>query len=191
MQQIGMHGPLLPSMFVVIELPTRPEDIARRYHNKIVREAMKSTAEKHHEEHIPEHFKSTNRQKYKHAPRSEKYKAYKRKRWHRVTDLVLTGRTKDWMERAYKLRVGGNAEAGTTTAKLILTFPFKGGTGRFKDPQTKRAATAQKTIQQMIGEMETITDSERRKLGEWFLEEYMKGVDNYRAGRKRIRKPIT
>lgn len=191
MQRVGPIGPLLPPMAFIIEIPTRPDDIAKRYHNKIVREAMKSTAERHHKEHIPEHFKATNRQKYNHKPRNEKYKAYKIKKYHSRTDLVKTGRTKDWMIRAYKLRIGGNAEAGTTNAKLILTFPFKGGTGRFKDPQTKKAATAQRTIQQMIGEMETIPDSERKKLADWFLQEYMDGVNAYRAGRKRIRKPIT
>ena len=184
-------GPLLPPMIFVIEIPTRPEDIAKRYHNKIVREAMTATAEQHHKKHVPDHFKATNRQRYNHAPRSKKYLAYKIKRFRHRTDLVLTGRTKDWMTRAYKLRIGGNAEAGTTKATMILTFPFKGGTGRFKDPQTFKAAQAQKTIQMMIREMETFADDEKKRLADWFLEYYMRGVEKFRSGRKRIRKPIT
>lgn len=191
MQRVGPIGPLLPPIIFVIEIPTRPEDIAKRHHNKIVREAMQKTAEKHHAKHTPEHFKATNRQKYNHKPRSAKYMKYKLKRFRHRTDLVLTGRTKDWMTRAYKIRVGGNAEAGTTKATLILTFPFKGGTARFKDPTSFRAAQAQKTIMQMKGEIETFADDEKTKLTEWFGEFYMKEVEKYRGGRKRIRKPIT
>lgn len=191
MQRVGPIGPLLPPIIFVIEIPTRPEDIAKRHHNKIVREAMQKTAEKHHAKHVPDHFKATNRQRYKHAPRGERYKKYKVKRYGSRTDLVKTGRTKDWMTRAYKIRIGGNAEAGTTKATLILTFPFKGGTGRFKDPTNFKAAQAQKTIMQMKGEIETFADDEKARLAEWFGEFYMQGVEKFRGGRKRFRKPIT
>lgn len=183
-------GPLLPPMVFVIDIPTRPEDIAKRHHNKIVREAMQKTAEKHHAKHVPDHFKATNRQRYSHAPRSDRYKKYKLRKYHSRTDLVKTGRSKDWMTRTYKLRIGGNAESGTTKATLILTFPFKGGTGRFKDAQTFKAAQAQRTIQQMIKEMETFAADEKPRLAQWFLDFYMAGVEKFRHGRKRIRKPI-
>lgn len=184
------NGPLLPPMVFVLDIPTRPADIAKRHHNKIVKDAIRETAEWHHERFVPEHFKATNRQRYNHAPRGEAYKRYKLRKYHSRTDLVKTGRTKDWMTRAYRLRIAGNAEAGTIKARLILTFPFKGGTGSFRTARTKQAAAAQKSIQQMIKEMETFARDEPKQLAGKFFEKYMGGVENFRAGRQRIRIPV-
>lgn len=184
-------GPLLPPMIFVIDIPTRPEDIAKRHHNKIVRTAMQRTVEKHYRTQFPDHFKTTNRLRYNHAPRTEKYKRYKSRRFGSRADLVLTGRSKDWMTRAHKIRIGGNAEAGTTNATIIVNFPFKGGTGRFKDPTHFKAAAAQKSIKNMIRELETFADDEKPKIAQWFLEFYMQECEKFRGGRKRKRIPIT
>lgn len=184
-------GRLLPPITFILDIPTRPEDIAKRHHNKIVREAITKAAEQHHARHIPEHFKATNRQRYNHAPRTEKYKRYKLRKYGSRTDLVKAGRTRSWMTRAYKLRVGGNAEAGTIKATLILTFPFKGGSGSHRSPKTRKGAVAQATIQQMIREMETFSSDEPRRIAEWFSKEYMNGVEKFRAGRIRKRIPVT
>ena len=181
-QQIG---PLLPPTVMVLDIPTRPEDIAKRHHNRIVKDAAREMMERKHEKHTPEHFKQTNRRKYNHKPRTEKYKRSKLRQGRGATDLVYRRRTQQWMTRAYKLRMGGNAEAGTLNAKLIYTFPFKGGTGRFKK-RTRQAVG----IEQMIKELQTFAPDETPQLAEWFLEAYMKGVEKFRGGRKRKRIPV-
>lgn len=178
-------GPLLPPTVMILDIPTRPEDIAKRHHNRIVKDAAREMMERKHAKHTPEHFKQTNRRKYDHKPRSEKYKRTKLRQGRGITDLVYRGRTRSWMTRAYKLRMGGNAEAGTLNARLIYTFPFRGGTGRFR-----RRTHQSVNIQQMIKELQSFAPEEIPQLAEWFREAYMKGVEKFRAGRKRKRIPI-
>ena len=97
--------------------------------------------------------------------------------------VVKRGRTRQWMLSAYKLRIGGVAAAHTLTANMILTFPFKGGSGRFRKPQARGAIT----IEQMIRELQRFADDEPRMMAIWFREAYMRQVDAFRSNRKRLR----
>lgn len=178
-------GDLIPQFIFVVDLPTRPADISKRHHNRIVKDAARAMTERHHRENIPKHFQRSARRRYGYAPRDPKYVRSKQKRFGTGgLDLVKRGRTRSWMKSAYKLRLGGNAEAGTLKSTLILTFPFKGGSGRLRKVGTRGGIV----IQQMIREMERFADDEPKQLAEWFHEEYMRGVEKFRGGRKRTRK---
>lgn len=179
---------LLPQITFIIDVPERPKDLAKRYHNKYAKDAARYMMERHHAEHIPLHFKRSARSRYGYAARDPKYVRMKQRRWRQGgLDLVKTGRTRREMISQYKLKLGGNAVAGTLTATLILRFPFKGGTGKFRRPSGPRGARAQVTIQQMIGEMQSFAHDEPPRLAAWFDEEYWRLVDAHRAGRKRTR----
>jgi hypothetical protein len=105
------------------------------------------------------------------------------KRYHSGIDMVKTGRTKRWMTSAYRLSVGGTAVANTLTAVLKLTFPFKGGSGRFRKWRGKPAIK----IRRLILEMQRFAPDEPELLAGWFLEEYMRQVEEFRRGRQRKR----
>jgi len=182
MTRVGPIGPLIPPMIWIVDVPTRAEDISKRHHNRIVKEALRNTMARFHAEKIPDRFKQSARQRLDHAPRSERYKRYKRRKFRSTIDLVKTGRTQRWMTRAFKLRVGGTASGNNLKANLILTFPFKGGSGRFKK-RTHQAVN----IANMILEIQRFANEEPAILAAWFKEEYMKLADEFRSTRKRIR----
>lgn len=172
---------LIPQFAFLMEWP---EDISDRRHNQITKIAFRKILERHHEEHIPRHFQRDNRRRYNHLPRKEKYVRYKQRRWGQGgMDLVKRGRTRQWMTSAYKMKIGGTAVARDITATLILKFPFKGGSGRFRKAQSRGAVT----IQQMIKEMQRFGDDEPRKLSEWFRDAYMEEVEKFRSSRQRKR----
>src|SRR5687768_16788977 len=104
-----MIGSLLPKMIWVIDVPERPADLAKRWHNKYAKEALRETIEKWHghQQGFAKHFRRDARYRYNHAPRSEKYKRYKQRRYHSTVDLIKTGRTKRRMLSTYKVTVGG------------------------------------------------------------------------------------
>lgn len=176
---------LIPPLVFVLDLPTRPEDISKRHHNRIVKDAARRMMERHHDENIPKHFKRDARRRYGYAPRNPKYTRWKQRKYGTGgLDMVKRGRTRQWMTSAYKLRMGGNAEAGTLKAQLILTFPFKGGSGRLRQPGGRGGIV----IQQLIKEMQRFANDEPALLAGWFQEEYMRGVEQFRGNRKRVRK---
>lgn len=182
MPDAKLIGPLLPPFLWVIETPSRPEDLAKRHHNRLSKEALKNTIERFHRELFPDRFRQDARQKFDHFPRSPKYQKYKLRRYRSTIDLVKTGRTQRWMTRAYKLRIGGTAERGNLKATLTMNFPFKGGSGRFK-----KVTRQSQVIQKMILELQRFANHEPEILARWFKEEYMKLVDNFRSTRKRKR----
>ncbi len=172
---------LIPDFFYVFEWP---QDISDRRHNQFAKVAMRKTMERHHEEHIPRHFRRENTKLYDHKPRKPQYVRYKQRRWGQGgMDLVKRGRTRQWMTSAYKLTVGGSASDRTLNATLKLTFPFKGGSGRFRKAHSRGAIT----IRQMIHEMQTFANDEPAKIVDWFLRAYMEQVDEFRSTRKRVR----
>lgn len=183
-----LRGDLLPQIIFTLDVPTRPADLAKRWHNKYAKEAARYMIERHHEENVPKHFKRSARSRYGYRPRDPKYVRKKQRRWKQGgMDLVKTGRTRRYMTNQYKLRLGGTADKGTLTATLILRFPFKGGTGKWRRPAGPRGARAQITIQTMIGEMQSFAADEPPQLLRWFEEEYWRQVENHRSSRKRTR----
>lgn len=184
----------LPKTIWVIEVPKRPEDIAKRWHNKYAKDALRETAEKWHghEKGFKKHWRRDARQRYNHFPRTEHYKWIKAKYYHSTVDLIKTGDTREHMTLNYKVTVGGTALGENLRATLILRFPFRGGTGRFRRSlqsyfarPDKRAWAAVQTIQKMRIELERMDEEDPKLLAQWFLQAYMRKVREHRAGRKR------
>ena len=173
-----------------IEVPTRPEDIAVRHHNRFVKDSLREVLKEHHAKRIPEHFKSSAHQKYGYARRNLKYMKAKNKRYGSSRDLVKTGRSEREMTNPAnaKITIGGAAEGGSRdiNAKLTLRFPWKGGSGRFKreTPLYQRV-----TAQQMVKEMQAMTDDERFAMATQFLALYWNRVSSFQGRRKRLRMP--
>lgn len=174
---------LIPQFSYLVEWP---QDIPERQHNVFAKQALRETLERYHRDRnaFPRKFKRGNRQLYGFQPRQEAYVKYKQKRWRQGgMDMVKRGRTRAWMNMAYKLRLGGTAVAKTLSATLVTTFPFKGGSGRFRKPQSRQAIT----IERMIQELQRFADDEPRLMAMWFYEAYMRQATEYRRTRKRIR----
>ncbi|MBW3543449.1 MAG: hypothetical protein KY476_24620 [Planctomycetes bacterium] len=175
---------VLPKSVYWIEVPMRADDLAKRYHNQYAKEAIRETLEKWHgsEKGFKKHFRRDARERYDHFPRSEKYKRFKARRYHSTVDLIKTGQTKRYMQMVYKITAGGTAVGKTLRATLILRFPFKGGTGRFR-----KVSQQQVSIEKMRIELERFDDEDPKILAQWFLAAYMRRVRNHRANRKRVR----
>lgn len=143
----------------------------------------------HHRKNIPQHFKQTARNKYHYKPRSSSYKAYKRKRWHSITDLVASGRNRQLITAMGTIRVGG-----TITGSPKRRSPMSGktyGSGRepglraqlrmrgnwpeFRDPHSSRAVT----INDMKDEIARVTEDENRDLAQFFKDNYVRELNGY------------
>lgn len=175
----------LPKTIWIIDVPTRPDDLAKRWHNKFAKDALRETLERWHQS--PQGFKKNwqrdAKQTKNHFPRSEKYKRFKARKYHSTIDLIKTGATKHHMQHGGKVTIRGTADGKNLAATLTLTFPFRGGTGRFR----KKFTHQQVTIQKMIIELQRMDDKDPPLLARWFLEAYMKKVRDFRSNRKRIR----
>lgn len=190
-----------------MDIPKRPEFIAQsRVWNKIVKDAVREALVYHHNTHIPRHFKRDARQRYEHKPRSEKYKAWKKRRFGSLLDLVLTGRTRDKLTKPQgydKIVVGGAAEGGKKSleGKLIYQFGFvqdiknyyasKKAQTNTRDPRARKAGQRQQnpnrvTLRDMRAELQRITQDEADDLRTVFLKAVEVGITNIRAGRKRV-----
>lgn len=175
----------LPKTIWVIDVPTRPDDLAKRWHNKFAKDALRETLERWHKspQGFRKHFRRDARQRYDHFPRQEKYKRYKARKYHSTVDLVKTGMTKHHMQQEGKVTIRGTAEGRDLAASLILRFPFRGGTGRFRKKLTRQ----QVSIQRMIIELQRFDAEDPPLLARWFLAAYMRKVKDFRSARKRIR----
>ena len=201
---------ILPKTIWIIDVPMRQEDMAKRYHNKYAKEALRETLDHWHgaPQGFRKHFQRDARERYHHFPRSEKYKRAKArgikvegKRYYSTVDLIKTGRTKELMLHNKRITVSGTADGKNLRGTIILRFPFKGGTGRFRNPSVpknlvqliKQDQLREKvihqalTIQKMRIELERFDEEDPKLLARWFLERYMKKVAAHRGGRKRVR----
>jgi hypothetical protein len=172
-----------------IDTPTRPEDIAKRHHNRFAKEAMKRVLTTHHEKRIPGHFTKAAHQKYGYKTRTLKYMKAKARKYHSTTDLIKTGTSQRQMTSpsGRKITVGGAAEGGKKSLEGTLTmrFAWPGGSGRFRKENTIQEVTAE----QMKKEMQATTAEERQQMAKQFLHEYFAQVEQYRGSRKRVRMP--
>lgn len=101
-----------------------------RKHQQLVRAALVEELERHHRETMPKHFEAGNATKYRHAPRTEKYRKIRRERYGSDVDLVKTRRTLKAILGSHQVKVSGSANAGTIRGRLSMRLPFGGGTGR-------------------------------------------------------------
>lgn len=174
---------LVPQFDFLLEWP---KDISDRRHNQFAKQAMRYALERYHEDKrgFPRHFKREGRRLYDYDARDVKYVRAKQKRYKTGgLDMVKTGRTRRWMLAARRISVGGTAIGKTLTGTLKLRFPFKGGTGKFRKPTSHGAIT----IQQLVAEMQRFADDEPPLVAQWFHEEYMRQVEEFRRGRQRKR----
>jgi hypothetical protein len=176
---------------LTIDTPTRPEDIAKRHHNKFAKEAMNRMLVTHHEQRLPKHFENDAHTKYGYADRSNKYKVSKLRKFHSITDLVKTGasRRKILSKSARKITIGGAAEGGKKglTGTLEVRFSFLGGTGRFRRKDTHQEVS----VEQMKKEVRATTRQERREMAKQCWREYWAQVKEFRGSRKRVRMPTS
>jgi len=101
-----------------------------RIHRKISKASAQAAMLLHWRKYVPRHFQQTNRQLYNHAPRSKRYKGYKRKVHKSMTDLVKTGRTRDSMTTMMPvIRNSGSADSLMITT-MYLRWPFPAGKGK-------------------------------------------------------------
>ena len=110
-----------------LDVPTCFEDLQKREHNKISRTALKETLEFHYYRVLPGHFKSTNRAKYGHMPRTAAYMRKKMKQGYGRTDLVRTGMTEQaFTKGAPKIVISGSAtsDRGFGGSIELGAFPF-------------------------------------------------------------------
>lgn len=207
-QQItGKKG---PQMRLFMEIPTRPAEIAQpRVWNKMVKDSVRKALMYHHNNHMPLHFLPAAKGKYGHKTRSEKYRAYKARRWRSNVDLVMTGRTRAVMTKhsaPQKIQVGGAAEGGKKpiAGKLIYVFGFNAElvafykaqkAGKTRDPTAARAGGVRirivnpnrVTMADMKKELQTITEDEATALQTVFADDLMAQIEAYKSKRKRIR----
>lgn len=177
----------LPQFVCDLDIPTRAEDLAVRYHNKYAKEALRDAVEKWqgHDKGFPTRFKREAKTRFHHFERTEKYKAQKQKRYRSSLDLVKSGDTRYEMLHRFKIELGGTAEKGTIHVTLTMRFAFRGGSGRFR----KQGTTQEVTVQKMMLELQDCDQQDAELIAKWTLEGYMKRVNEHRSARKRVRLP--
>lgn len=180
---------LIPTFQFVLEIDMWVEGLREREHNRLGKQAARETLEYHLKHHIPLHFKRNARHRYGYAKRDPKYVRYKQRRFKTGgMDLVKRGRSRKWVPRSAQIRVGGSATTNTLTkAKIVMRFPFAGGTG--KRDARKRRTRGGIDLQQMILEVETFHPSELRKLRDVFVNSYFRQVND--LARRSKRRKIT
>src|SRR5947209_5697413 len=97
----------LPKLSLEVDIPLRADDIAKRHHNRMVKESLNEVLIAHHRFRIPGHFERSAHGKYGYAQRSEKYMREKARRYHSTVDLVKTGKSKQRMLTEQKITIGG------------------------------------------------------------------------------------
>ncbi len=177
---------------VSIEVPAWPRDVSKVLHNRFAKEALRRTLVRHHDVTLREHFTAEAHSKYGYAERSARYNA-KKQRYGQPIDLVKSGRSKNRiLGPDYEIVLGGAAVEGKKDleGKLIVRFAFSEELRYERKPRKSQRYTAAKrniTIQQMAKEVQAWTDQERREAAQYFVEQYMEQLNQFKAGRKRIR----
>lgn len=179
-----MAPAFIPEFTYLLEIPEWPEDVSKRLHNQFAKTAAREALENYQILFTPRKFKREAHNLYKYHDRKPGYIRWKNRRYHMGgMDMVKTGDSRDVMTKQYKIKVGGSAANNDLSATLTLRFPFKGGTGRFRKPQSAGAIS----LATLILEMQTFADDEPKRLAKWFLESYMRQVNEMRSTRRRVR----
>lgn len=173
---------------ITVSIGEKLHELPGRAHRKAARKAAIELLKRHHEKNIPQHFKQTARNKYRYKQRSAKYKSYKRKRWHSITDLVASGRNRQLITAMGTIRVGGTI---TGSPRRTTVTGKRTGTGRepglraqlrmradwpkFRNNRNPRSVT----IEDMRDEVARVTEDENRELAEFFRSRYIKELNGY------------
>lgn len=149
-----------------------PESLVKsdRLHNRIVRELIRELLEEHHRKTLPLHFTTAARERYGYMPRTDRYKARKMRKWKSRTDLVASGKSKEYILRNKTITVGGAAAQKNVMGTLRTRFNFAGGTGR------SRGGRKGVTPAQMVKEVSVILLEEQRKIASRLAERYREEI---------------
>jgi hypothetical protein len=174
---------------VFLDVPTRPEDIAKRHHNRFAKESMQSALLNFHHYLFPKRFDPGLQSAYVKNPRTVKYQRRKLNKYGHNTALVYTGATKDQMTSPFgfeSLRISGSAEGGKKDigGRITYRFKFRGGTGKERKDRRRSGVSTR----DMVNELQTVTADEGRHIASHFLDQYWGKVEKFRGSRKRIRK---
>lgn len=166
----------VPAIFELL-LPS-----AGRLHNSILKKVVEDVLVTHWRKRIPGHFQRPAHGKYGYADRSPRYRRQKQRKYGSSIDLVRTGRTRQQMTTQRSITVGGQATAGTIRGRLVLRFPFPGGSLRFKPGVGNRQRVS---IEQMAKELRAITPDEISQINREIRGRYVDGVKK-RAGERQL-----
>jgi hypothetical protein len=146
---------------VHIELP---EILLRseRTHNRFVRTALEDNAGFHHKNVMREHFRPEAKDRYGHAPRSDKYRKWKTRRWGADVDLFKTGRTKNAILGTAKVLTSGSASSETLRTRLLMRLPFGGGTGEQMDDASKGLPVSPKKLAEFRAKLDSMHQARGR-----------------------------
>jgi hypothetical protein len=176
-----------PTFLCELDIPTRAEDLAKRYHNKYAKEALFDAVVRWqgHDKGFKARFTREAKTRFHHFERQEKYKRFKARKYHSTMDLVKTGKSRERMLNQAKIQIGGSAEGGNITVTVTMQFDFKGGTGNFR----KQGTQQEQNILKMKAELEDCDQQDAEMIAKWTIEGYMKRLNAHRSTRKRIRLP--
>ena len=179
-----------PGTKVTVTFNPPPEELPRR-HRKFLNNANRESAEFHFKKHIPLHFDPSAFRRYGYQDRGKSYIKLKEKLYGKdIAKLpnVLTGNTR----RVF--RTQRQITATASGARLILRFPFKGGTGRLLDAAalqrlgrsklTQRQINGQRNILARVAEFETVIPSEYDAIAKVVEQSYQRQADEAGVPRK-------
>ena len=156
-------------------LQTRPVGVSRDGWRKIRRDAMRAMGEHWFKEMLPQHFDANAKYKYKHRPRSTKYKANKLKLAQRgkvqgggVTDLVFSGRTRD---------------ALLNNIAIIRPFPSRVTVRMQGPPYLTTNFRAKSNQPNKPREITTVTEAERKELARVARDKAVEGIKSFRESK--------
>ena len=153
---------------IQIDVPNRPEDMARRLHNRFVKDAIRETLQDHHRLHTKKHFAERNRYRYAHAARQRRYITYKRRRWGNTVDLVKTGRSSaKFPTKRFKSASAAPPRAVRRACKAATDCASPGGAEPAPAPKRQTPSARQMTL-----ELARWEDSENRWAAEQFSRRY-------------------
>lgn len=147
-------------MVVAINFEIKANLVTKRSHGQIMRQVNRGMLERWRDRFLPLHFEGGASQRYGYRPRTSRYVARKRRMVGHNIPLVLTGRLRDTIRRGVVIR----ATQYRASARSRGYFPMRN---------------------EMRGEIERITDAERRDLIQWGRREYLRLAKKPEFARRR------
>lgn len=198
---------MIPRPVAQFTPPSRPEEMATRHHNKIVKDALRETLAEHHRLHTRLHFQKGGRHRYGYAPRSQKYLKRKQREKGHTIDMLYSGATRAEMTRPPRIQMSGAAEGGKKGigGGYKLRFPFNkqlqaNFEQRVKMAQRKGRSGASARVAAMQAARKNVVPQLRKEMERWagdevtwaardFQARYLRMLNAFQGRRKRRRLP--
>ena len=155
---------------------TFPEKLLRspRTHNKFVAAGVRAELEYHHKNRIPLRFEKGAYTRFGFMQRTAKYNAIKKRKFGHQLPLVYSGASMAGILANGRVTVSGSASDETIVGTLRMRFAFTGGTGRMRDPNSRRGVTPA----QMIKELRTMPRYETAESSQRLREDYLARISS-------------